>query len=317
MSELAPSSPKVSIIVPVYNAERYIGRCIESVFNQTMKDWQLILVDDYSFDNSFAVMIKYADEDCRIQVVRHDQNHGPMIARRWGDRLAKGDYITYCDADDLLPPNALERLYRAAIESDADIVCGNHLYITTTGKKYEHHNVLKYGETTVDVLKSLLRHEVTQSLWGKLFKVSLLQNYDYKTYDHATNGEDGCIFYQVVTNINKMILIDDVVYHYMRNADSSSQRRYNDNAIKSICILNKTRDDTVSFYPKLYADLNRCITNILCGLYVQGYNKGNTYLSKHISENNLGHYISFSNLVRYLDYIQIIKLFILNRILKK
>lgn len=310
------SSPtKVSIIVPVYNVEKYICRCIESVIKQSMKDWQLILVDDCSSDNSFAVMKQYAAKDSRIEIVHHDQNHGPMIARRRGDCIAKGDYITYCDGDDELPSNALEKLYHAAIESDADIVCGNHLVISTDGEKTRHHSELRYGNSTICVLKSLLRHEMTQSLWGKLFKASLLQDYEYKTYEHATNGEDGCIIYQVVANMTKTIVIDDVVYHYMQNAGSSTQIRFNDNAIKSICILNKTRDNIVSFYPELYADLNRCITNILCGLYIQGYNKGNTYLSKHISENHLDHYVSFRNILLFLNYVQIIKLFIRYRIL--
>lgn len=308
--------PLVSVVIPVYNVEKYILRCINSIQQQSLDNIEIIVVDDYTPDNSMSIVKELAENDNRIKILAHEKNMGLMWTRRTGYMVATGDYLAFCDSDDCLPPTAIENLYRAAMTSDADIVCGNHLYITTKGEIIKHKNDLRYGTSPVGVLKSLLCHEMTHTLWGKLFKASLFHDYEYKTYEHVTNGEDGCLFYQVVRNMNKTILIDDYVYHYMQNLESSTQRRLNDNAINSICILNKTRDNIISSYPELYDDLNRYITNILCIFYVLGYNKGNTQLYKHIKENGLRHYVSFSNLMKYLNYGQILKLIIRYKILK-
>lgn len=306
--------PLVSIVIPVYNVEKYIRRCLMSIQQQSLSNIEIIVVNDCTPDNSMAIVEKFAKDDKRIRIINHEKNMGLMWTRRTGYMSATGDYITFCDSDDCLPPIAIEKLYRAAIESDADIVCGNYIYITTKGEEIIHKNELRYGCYNINFLKSLLRHEMVKTLWGKLFKASLLQNHKYHTYEHVTNGEDGCLLYQVVANTNKIIMIDDIVYNYMQNLTSSTQRRFNDDAIKSICISNKIMHNIVSSYPELYTDLNRCITNKLCGLYIMGYNK-NTDLSKHISENGLSHYISFKNIVMYLYPFQIIKGIIRYRIL--
>lgn len=308
--------PLVSIVIPVYNVEKYILRCINSIQQQSLDDIEIIVVNDGTPDNSMAVVQELAKKDQRITILNQGKNMGPMRARETGYLAATGDFITFCDSDDYMPKDALEKLYSAAVRSNADIISGNSIYITVNGEELLWKSELKYGNTNVNVLRSLLRWELSHNLWGKLFKASLLQNYKYNTYEYATNGEDGCLFYQVVANMNKAVLIDDVVYYYMQNVESLSQRRLTEGGIKSICILNKTRDNVVSSYPELYADLNRCITNILCGLYVQGYNSGITHLSKHISEMGLRHYISFRNIVKYLDFLKIIKAIVRYKILK-
>lgn len=305
--------PKVSVLIPVYNVEKYIKRCMVSIQQQTLSDIEIVVVNDCTPDNSMVIVQELAKDDQRIKILNHDKNMGLMWTRRTGYMAATGDYVTFCDSDDYMPSVALEKLYLSAVESNADIVSGNAIYSTVTGKDILIKNELKYGVMNVCVLKSLLRHELSHTLWGKMFKVSLLKDFNYHIYEHATNGEDGCLFYQVVTNSNKTILIDDIVYYYMQNLESSTQLRYNENAIKSICILNQTRDNIVSSYPELYADLNRCVTTILCGLYVQGYNNENTNLCKHIKERGLEHYVSFSNIVMYLNYVQTIKAFLRNR----
>lgn len=301
--------PKVSIIVPVYNKENYISRCIESIQNQTMTDWELILVDDCSIDDSYSVMTQYADQDKRIRLLRHTENHGPMIARRWGDMTARGDCITYCDGDDYLPKNALETLYNEAIRTDADIVSGDYIYVTTNGKEVCCRSELRYGATTAGVLRSLLRNEYKHTLCGKLFKRPLLQDFDYQIYEHATNGEDGILFYQLLVNTNSMAHINTNVYYYVQNSQSSTQLRYCENAIRSICLSWKVQKDIIKKIPELEQELNKRLTNRLCEFYVQGYNK-DARLAYYIKEYGLGRYVSPSYILRYLDYILISKIFI-------
>ena len=137
--------PEISVIVPVYNVEKYVGRCIESLQNQDFANWEMILIDDFSPDKSYDVICKYAEKDNRIICLRQKENHGPMIARRLGDMAAQGNYITYCDGDDMLPPDALKSLYDAAIKTGADVVSGNRVVIKADGTEKIFKTHLKYG----------------------------------------------------------------------------------------------------------------------------------------------------------------------------
>ena len=116
---------KVSIIVPVYNAENHIERCFDSIIAQDYPNWELIIIDDGSSDSSGDRCDRYSLWDKRIRVV-HKPNGGVSSARNTGLKVCKGDYIGFMDSDDSLEPEFLESLYNAAIENDADIVCCNY-----------------------------------------------------------------------------------------------------------------------------------------------------------------------------------------------
>lgn len=298
---------KVSVIVPVYNVEKYIGRCIKSIQKQTLTDWELILVDDCSPDNSFDIISEYAKKDSRIIVKRHDVNHGPMIARRWGDEISRGEFITYCDGDDTLPDNALELLYNTAIETGADIVSGNMTYITISGSKKVLQSTLRYGNDKISAFRSLLRGELCHNLCSKLFKASILKDYTYRSYEHFTNGEDGYVFYLAVSHIKKIVQIDDSVYFYMQNTQSSSQVRYGNSAIYGICIINRIRHEVTSAFRELDIDRHRCITLILYGLYSQGY-AFSTNLKLYIEKQGLRDYLSLRG--KYFSKVEILKLWV-------
>lgn len=300
---------KVSVVVPIYNVEKYIRRCIDSIQKQSLQDIEIIVVNDSTPDNSMSIVEELAKEDRRIRIFNFDKNRGPMCARETGYIAATGDYITFCDGDDYMPIDALENLYCEVLKTNADIVSGNYIYITTTGEEIRDENKLPYGNDAKGVLKSLLRKEFAQSLWGKLFRKSLLQDYKYQTYEHATNAEDGCLLYQVLPHANKVIQIGAFVYYYMQNIESSTQRRFNENAIRSICVANKTKIQTVSVYLELKEDLNKCVTNIICSLYAKGYHH-NVNLRKYIHDNGLDVFVSWLYIVRYLDFRFFMKIYI-------
>lgn len=300
---------KISIIVPVYKVENYIGRCIESIQNQSFSDWELILIDDCSPDNSNSIIQQYADRDERLIVKRLASNHGPLIARRLGDSIASGDYITYCDGDDVLPSDALKIMYSEALKTNADIVSGNIMYMTTDGNSIIWESTLKYGNDRISAYKSLLRLELRQNLCGKLFKSSLLKEYSYKTYEHFTNGEDGYIFYLVVDHIDKIIQIQTPIYYYMQNTESSSQKRLNERAIEGVCILNKTKHDLLKGYSGLKKDLETRITTIMCSLYARGYDK-DANLNYYIKEYGLENYITPRSIIKRCEPRTMIRLLI-------
>ena len=113
--------PRVSIIVPVYNVEKYLSQCVESILAQTFTDYEVILIDDGSLDNSGSICDFYADRDPRIKVL-HQKNGGVCKARNAGLDIAKGEYIAFCDSDDYCTPVWLERLIHTAQSENAELV---------------------------------------------------------------------------------------------------------------------------------------------------------------------------------------------------
>ena len=150
---------KVSVIIPVYNTEQYLGQCLDSVIGQTLKDIEIICVDDGSWDRSPEILRWHAAADGRIRIIRQ-QNSGLGEARNSGLKAATGEYIAFLDSDDWYEPAALEKLYEQAVKDDADIcMCGriNHLdrcgnevsYLTLPNRAgYSGHFVLWISQRT-------------------------------------------------------------------------------------------------------------------------------------------------------------------------
>lgn len=127
------SSPKVSIVVPVYKVEEYIDRCLDSLLNQTLKDIEIILVDDGSPDNCPKICDEYAQKDARVRVV-HKQNEGLGYARNSGMEVAVGEYIAFVDSDDFVDIRMFEELYDVARGNDSDVVYCNIYKYYNEGK---------------------------------------------------------------------------------------------------------------------------------------------------------------------------------------
>lgn len=297
--------PKISICVPVYNVERYIGRCLESMQRQSLSDIEIIVVNDHTPDKSMSIVKKYAEKDYRIRIIDHDKNHGLMVARHTGYMAAKGDFIIFCDSDDTLPNDALESLYNKAVKSDADIASGVIEYIPVKGERYRWKNSLSYGSDKISVFRSLLTDEFGHNLCSRLFRRELLQDYDYETYEKATNGEDAMLFYQVVDNVSKVVTIDKVVYEYWQNLESSSQVRLKDNALKSIAQLNIIRVQTAGQYSELQKLLGKKISSVYWSLKSQGYD-----VRKYFHSAGLENFCSLSNSIRYQGLMETIKMLI-------
>jgi len=123
------SMPAISVQVPVYNAEKYLAECLDSILLQTFTDFQVICVDDGSSDASVAILNEYAKKDCRVLVFQHGTNRGTLQARKTIFEKAEGKYMVFVDADDIAKPNMFEELYTKAVDTDADLVqCGADIY---------------------------------------------------------------------------------------------------------------------------------------------------------------------------------------------
>lgn len=303
-------TPKVSICIPVYNVERYIGECLKSLIKQTYANIEIIIVNDCTPDHSMNIVKEYAVRDSRIRIMEHSQNKGLMRARQTGYFAATGDYIMFCDSDDILPLNSVEKLINAAIKNDGDIISGDMQRFTNNQFFAQSHYSLPYGSDSVSVYKALLSKNYFHNLCSKLFRKSLLKDYKYITLDNATNGEDAILFYQIVEHSNKVIHIPEVVYYYRFNPTSSTQCRYTLSGINSILFMQTIRQEIGMKYPELYGVSWIFISKIINNLFASGY--GREYdLNKMIKEYHLTEYIDLKQMYHHLPMKLFFKLILL------
>lgn len=213
---------KISVIVPVYNAEKYLDSCIQSVLKQTYPNWELILIDDGSKDESGAIADRYKQTENRIQVV-HQQNAGVSAARNQGLDMATGDYIVFLDADDELTTDCLNKLLKNAVENHADIVAG---------KCSSDRNLTNpSGEITVwrgeEALKNaLMDNPFTYSACAKLFHRECIENTRF--VPEIKINEDSYFIFQLLTKKTTFVGIEDEIYVYKENPDSASRAVFSD-----------------------------------------------------------------------------------------
>lgn len=228
----------ISIIIPVFNVEKYISRCLDSILNQTFQDFEIILVNDQATDNSIRIAESYAEKDSRIRILHNEENSGAAWSRMIGYSNANGNYITFCDPDDFLPKDALESLYNGIVQDEnIDICIGNYQRVFPDGSKshiYENH--LKYGQDKRGLAKSTLKYETPHYLWNKIYKAELFKNQDIITYKHFSKSSDEFLFFQILQNCNKAVTINKVVYYYYDNNQSASYNKGTIEALKAMII---------------------------------------------------------------------------------
>ena len=225
--------PKVSIIIPVYNVEQLIRRCLDTLINQTLNDIEIVVVDDASPDNSMEIVREYKKRDNRIQIVTNNNNSGLMYTRYAGYSQAKGDYYFFCDSDDYLPLDAVENLYLSAIENDSDVVVGSFKHVCEDGREIERRvEEIKKGDESY--LAALLNNRFEHSAWGKLYKANLFKDYKYKTLLNFNQAEDLLLSYQIARNVKRWSTISDNVYFYVYNSQSITKVRIKPQNIECI-----------------------------------------------------------------------------------
>lgn len=218
----------ISVIVPIYGIDRYIGICIESILNQTYENLEVILVDDGSPDRCPEICDLYAKKDKRIKVI-HKPNGGLVSARKVGLEVASGEYVGYVDGDDWIGPGFYESLYSTIVTSDYDVVCGGQsrdLFNQSvhflnpyplgiyTGEKLKalQKNMLSYGK--------FYRPGITTYVWNKLFKREILYQHQMNVDERISIGEDAAVTYPVLMECRSVYVSDCVAYHYRQREDS-------------------------------------------------------------------------------------------------
>lgn len=213
----------ISIIVPIYNVEPYLHRCVASLLKQSYEDFELILVDDGSPDNCSRICDEYASMDSRVRVI-HKPNGGLSDARNAGLEIAQGEYIAFVDSDDWIAPNYLERLLFALIETDADICECNIL--RTGGEEnvppVEQRTPVVFS--TANAMEQLIHDGVFhQHVWNKLYRRNVIADI---LFPKGKTNEDEFWTYQVFGNTAKVAKISDVLYYYFQRPGSIMGETY-------------------------------------------------------------------------------------------
>ena len=225
-----------SIVVPVFNSEKYLKECVDSVMQQTYNGWELILVDDGSTDNSINIINDYVSLDKRIKKVTVS-NRGAYFARIKGFEIAEKEYIICLDSDDYWENNSLEKLYEILKSDNTDIIMfagrtfGDEKKERKIGCLYDDYRIIEKKEL---YLKLLTSHELN-SLCLKVFKKKLLEKeyVDLKAYTGLCIGEDKVQVLRLFTAAEKVIYIPDVLYNY-RKKSSSENTAFNINNIPKL-----------------------------------------------------------------------------------
>ncbi len=210
---------KVNIVVPVYNKQKQIKRCLNSLINQTYKSLEIIVIDDGSTDKSYEICKKYENKDRRIKVIKKI-NEGVDIARHTGIKHCTGDYVTFVDSDDYLSKDAVELLVKALEKENADIVFGNMervigklgLIKKKKQKDIYQNKIISHDEFIDEHLKSFCGWgEIPVTMWGKLYKRKLFKNV---TPTRLKYEEDLCFNLQVMPKAKKIVSIPNFIYKY-------------------------------------------------------------------------------------------------------
>lgn len=201
----------ISIIAPVYKAEKYLSRCIDSILKQTFSDFELILIDDGSPDKSGELCERFAKKDARIRVI-HQENQGVSAARQKGLDSAIGEYVIHADPDDWVETSWLEELYKKAIETNADIVSCDYL------KEYKDNTINKSERPTsfdnLQIIKDLLYEKIWGSTWNKLVRRECFIKGNIKFNPNQVLWEDLMVITKLLMCGVKYEHIDTPLYHY-------------------------------------------------------------------------------------------------------
>ena len=219
--------PAISVLIPVYNVEEYLEECVESILQQSHQDFEIILVDDFSSDNSRSICEKLKEQDSRIRTIYHTHNKGVSAARNTCLRAAIGKYIAFVDSDDLVKPNYLKEMYDIAEKTGADVVA-------TGGREYRQN---EKGEWTEGIKIELTKEQIfltenmterlsimsafklSPTVWSKLIRRSVIEENEICHFE-AIQFEDVLFHFPLLYSAKKYVLTHHESYLYRQSADS-------------------------------------------------------------------------------------------------
>lgn len=213
------TKPEISVIIPVYKTEKYLPQCLDSLLNQTFRNWQAVCVNDGSPDNAQKVLTEYAQKDSRFAAVSQ-KNAGVGAARNTGLKVAEGEYVMFMDSDDYMHPQCLELALKAMKLTGADICQFGFAHVGDTEKpEMPSQNEITGRETFTAPLADFLRGKLKKSVlvWNKIYKAKLAQSVKFVS---VAPGEDDLYTFETLAKAEKFAKISNALYYYRVNPDS-------------------------------------------------------------------------------------------------
>ncbi len=233
----------ISVIIPVYNAEKYVEKSVKSVIEQTYKNLEIIIVDDGSLDKSREICEKLAIEDKRIKLI-HKENGGASDARNYGLSNSSGKYICFVDSDDYASADFVEKLYDALNKEDADISACNYYTVEVDGTLNSREKVkTKKNYSNIEALQDMFscERELDVVLWNKLFKKELFTQNNV-VFPVGEMYEDAFTIYKLFYYSKKITLIPDKLYYYLQTENSVMRRKFNEKKLGLLRCLKETKE---------------------------------------------------------------------------
>jgi len=218
---------KVSVIVPVYNVEKYLGKCLDSLIGQTLKDIEIICINDGSTDNSLSILEKYAKQDSRIKII-NQENQGIANTRNKSIKLAQGEYIGFVDSDDWVSCDFFEKLYNAALKYEADIAAAG--IIRATDKHEKMFLEFKKETVTNNTDKKFEICDIPDKSYtcNKIYRLSKIREFNLKFKNNVTY-EDIIFTPEAVHKLGTLVTVPDTYYFYYKRQGSITNTKSNKN----------------------------------------------------------------------------------------
>lgn len=266
-------TPKISIVVPVFNTEKYLNECINSLINQSLKNIEIILVDDGSTDNSLEICNKYAKIDARVIVLKQ-MNKGAAAARNTGLDIAKGEYIGFVDSDDWINEKMYNILYSKAKEHDADIVTCNIEKRCKTGAIILFSiDKSEYMISKNDAMSILLENQrITYSPCNKIYNKKLFENL---RFSEGIILEDKDLLYRLVDKANRVYYVGQPLYYYRYVENSTLHSEFSLKKLDEHMVMKDMYEFYQKFYPEYASRVysRYFLTNIILYINLIKYNR--------------------------------------------
>lgn len=304
-------NPKISVIVPVYNVEKYLCSCIDSILAQTFTDFELLLIDDGSRDKSGEICDEYANKDCRVKVF-HKENGGVSSARNLGIDESKGEYLFFVDSDDIISSFYIEMFVNYIKKNDS--VCVVCKYTNRLSLLKNQIDSIKTKEmTSSEFLDEIWISEgkLDGYLWNKMFKRKILIDLNIRFDEKVSIWEDMLFVVEYFVNISTVVFVDAVLYYYRDTMNSAVKQHGTSKKIEKIFVCLKMLmldNDSILYRQRLNGILSDCLFSLFKDILLR---KKQSF----VSTRNIfsGQYLN--NGIAYLTYKNRLLIYLLTKII--
>lgn len=271
--------PIVSIIIPAYNAENTIEKCLNSLFNQTLKEIEIIVINDCSKDSTLKILKKYKN---KIKLIDNKENLGPAGSRNKGLAVAQGKYIGFVDADDWVAPNMYE-LMSSKMNDEVDLVACSRINVTKNGEKPI---INKNKESDAKAFTKTSNYNC-----DKLFKREIIEKYHLRLPEQYSYAEDFAFGIRYKYYANKMCILEEPLYYYLADSEGSITNSYKRNLLNIIKVL----EDMLVFFKKenAFEKYEKELVELCAGFYVRRTREFKNFSDKALQREFVREFLNF------------------------